>query len=600
MMVPPRTRDLLKTVGCDDLYDFLQLKPSATPGELHAAATKKHEWVQRKGQRGPQWEARKELAGICAVVFKNDDTKKDYDRLLDEAREQGGTGEQGKRTGGFDEATTLLETGMGFVRQGTVKDAVVIAKRLAGDYPEYSRFRMTVGGLLMSRRMHVEAIDFLSWCEGEEPGNDHYRTMLGTAFAKLGTASWERVGGGVYATRAEHAAEAAEFLSRAREYAEASSLRDTDLQVAIAELEANLEVATKRKWNCNWLAAIGGGAIGLDLAASPDVIGGSSGTLMLASTVAYVVSSMEPQWKINAAALRQPQAGGCLWYIAKAGLILMCLPLVAGWKFFTNFWPTYRHHPSVRSARDALGKVFRRILAFPARGILALVAVGLLSLAGAGVLPLLSKLVEPATEGGDGGGAEPLPVGDGDQDEVARDELPPQPETPPARPTAGDVIDEQPAARNPAQAARSGEAEGLPVGAEADDSREESSLSTAPPAPDPTGATELNPDRSAPTTPAAPQQPVRVGGNVTAPTKIHDVRPVYPAAARRMRVEGVVILETVIGATGSVEQVRVLRSVPLLDDAAVDAVRQWRYTPTLLNGVPVPVVMSVTVNFTLQ
>ena len=66
-----------------------------------------------------------------------------------------------------------------------------------------------------------------------------------------------------------------------------------------------------------------------------------------------------------------------------------------------------------------------------------------------------------------------------------------------------------------------------------------------------------------------------------------------------MRVEGVVILETVIGATGSVEQARVLRSVPLLDDAAVAAVSQWRYTPTLLNGVPVPIIMSVTVNFTL-
>ena len=60
------------------------------------------------------------------------------------------------------------------------------------------------------------------------------------------------------------------------------------------------------------------------------------------------------------------------------------------------------------------------------------------------------------------------------------------------------------------------------------------------------------------------------------------------------------ILETVIGTTGAVEDVRVLRSVPLLDDAAITAVRQWRYTPTLLNDVPVPVVMTVTVNFTLQ
>ena len=67
-----------------------------------------------------------------------------------------------------------------------------------------------------------------------------------------------------------------------------------------------------------------------------------------------------------------------------------------------------------------------------------------------------------------------------------------------------------------------------------------------------------------------------------------------------MRAQGVVILEAVIGTTGNVETVRVIRSVPLLDDAAIAAVRQWRYTPTLLNDVPVPVVMSVTVNFTLQ
>ena len=100
--------------------------------------------------------------------------------------------------------------------------------------------------------------------------------------------------------------------------------------------------------------------------------------------------------------------------------------------------------------------------------------------------------------------------------------------------------------------------------------------------------------------PRVPQRPVRVGGNVTAPTKLRHVPPVYPPAARRVRAQGMVILETVIGTTGEVEDVRVLRSVPLLDDAAITAVRQWRYSPTLLNDVPVPVVMTVTVNFTLQ
>jgi protein TonB len=62
----------------------------------------------------------------------------------------------------------------------------------------------------------------------------------------------------------------------------------------------------------------------------------------------------------------------------------------------------------------------------------------------------------------------------------------------------------------------------------------------------------------------------------------------------------VVILEAVIDAQGRVESVRVLRSIALLDQAAADAVRQWRFTPTLLNGEPVPIVMTVTVNFALR
>ena len=70
--------------------------------------------------------------------------------------------------------------------------------------------------------------------------------------------------------------------------------------------------------------------------------------------------------------------------------------------------------------------------------------------------------------------------------------------------------------------------------------------------------------------------------------------------ARAARVSGVVILETVIGPDGRVTDVKILRSVPLLDDAALEAVRQWEYTPTLLNGVPVPVIMTVTVNFQLR
>jgi protein TonB len=93
---------------------------------------------------------------------------------------------------------------------------------------------------------------------------------------------------------------------------------------------------------------------------------------------------------------------------------------------------------------------------------------------------------------------------------------------------------------------------------------------------------------------------VRVGGAIRSPTQIKKVNPVYPPIAQSARVQGVVIIEAIIGPDGRVSEAKVLRSIPLLDAAALDAVKQWVYTPTLLNGVPVPVIMTVTVNFTLQ
>ena len=95
-------------------------------------------------------------------------------------------------------------------------------------------------------------------------------------------------------------------------------------------------------------------------------------------------------------------------------------------------------------------------------------------------------------------------------------------------------------------------------------------------------------------------QPVRVGGDVKPPTKTRDVKPVYPDIARQARVQGIVILEAIIDPAGNVTNVRVLRSIPLLDRSAIQAVKQWKYQPTRLNGVPVPIVMTVTVNFALQ
>jgi protein TonB len=103
-----------------------------------------------------------------------------------------------------------------------------------------------------------------------------------------------------------------------------------------------------------------------------------------------------------------------------------------------------------------------------------------------------------------------------------------------------------------------------------------------------------------PAPPPVEQKPLRVGSVVRAPQKIRDVQPVYPHPALLSRTEGVVIIEATIGVDGRVINTRVLRSANLLDNAALEAVRQWEFTPTLLNGVPVPVIMTVTVNFSLR
>jgi protein TonB len=99
--------------------------------------------------------------------------------------------------------------------------------------------------------------------------------------------------------------------------------------------------------------------------------------------------------------------------------------------------------------------------------------------------------------------------------------------------------------------------------------------------------------------PPPPARPVRVGGDVKEPRLIKNVPPVYPEIARLGHLQGVVLLECLIDPRGRVAQARVMHGVPALDDAAVAAVRQWIYTPTLLNGVPVAIVMDVTVRFRL-
>jgi protein TonB len=94
-------------------------------------------------------------------------------------------------------------------------------------------------------------------------------------------------------------------------------------------------------------------------------------------------------------------------------------------------------------------------------------------------------------------------------------------------------------------------------------------------------------------------QPLRVGRDIRAPRKVREVAPVYPELARLSRLEGVVVVECMIDERGRVQDAKVVKSIRLLDEAALEAVRQWAYAPSLLNGVPVPVLMNVTVTFQL-
>ena len=94
---------------------------------------------------------------------------------------------------------------------------------------------------------------------------------------------------------------------------------------------------------------------------------------------------------------------------------------------------------------------------------------------------------------------------------------------------------------------------------------------------------------------------MRVGGQIRPPTLVHRVEPAYPPMAVQAHLQGIVILEAVVDERGAVKEVRVLRSVnPLLDQEAVRAVRQWRYEPVVLNGTPVPFLLSVSLSFSLQ
>jgi len=103
-----------------------------------------------------------------------------------------------------------------------------------------------------------------------------------------------------------------------------------------------------------------------------------------------------------------------------------------------------------------------------------------------------------------------------------------------------------------------------------------------------------------PPPPPKPAGPVRVGGAIHEPALVHRVEPQYPQLAVQSKKEGLVVLEATVDTEGGVQAVKVLRSDPIFDRAAADAVKQWRYAPLLLNNQPQAFVVTVTINFNLR
>lgn len=100
--------------------------------------------------------------------------------------------------------------------------------------------------------------------------------------------------------------------------------------------------------------------------------------------------------------------------------------------------------------------------------------------------------------------------------------------------------------------------------------------------------------------PLLPRDVLKVGGPVKPPQRIVNAAPTYPQDAIDAKVQGVVVLDVIVDAEGVPSDIQVAQSIPMLDAAAIEAVRKWRYEPTLMNGKPVPIAMTISLNFSLD
>ena len=114
------------------------------------------------------------------------------------------------------------------------------------------------------------------------------------------------------------------------------------------------------------------------------------------------------------------------------------------------------------------------------------------------------------------------------------------------------------------------------------------------------GFESLAPPPPPPPPPPVPRGPIRIGGQIKEPALVYRVEPVYPGVAVSANIEGTVILEAIVDEEGRVETVKVLRSLSVLDKPAIEAVKQWRYSPVLLNGKPEKFILTVAITFRLE
>lgn len=96
------------------------------------------------------------------------------------------------------------------------------------------------------------------------------------------------------------------------------------------------------------------------------------------------------------------------------------------------------------------------------------------------------------------------------------------------------------------------------------------------------------------------EEPIVVGGNISPPKRIKYVHPTYPPIALKTKTEGTVILEAIIGKNGKIKNIRITKSIPLLDQAALEAIQKWEYTPMIVNGEAREVLLTIMVNFKIK